>query len=80
MSEGKSSKRMMYGPSFPVDKTEKYDDKVEEMNSMVDLVRTLKEIDASPENIDTHKDGVIGENSGERIKLNDTEDEGVKQS
>ena len=40
------------------------------MNSMVDLVRTLKEIDASPENIEAHKDGTISENTGQRIRLN----------
>ena len=70
MSEDKPRKQMMYGPSFPVDKINACDENFEEMNSMVDLVGTLKEIDASPENIETHKDGVVGENSGERIKLN----------
>lgn len=70
MFESESPKKMMYGPSFPVD--EKKDGVVgpEEMNSMVDLVRTLKEIDASPENIEAHKDGTISENTGQRIRLN----------
>lgn len=70
MSEGNSRKQMMYGPSFPVDGEKDGVVRPEEMNSMVDLVRTLKEIDASPENIEAHKDGTISENTGQRIRLN----------
>ena len=79
MTKGRLKKQMMYGPSFPINKTDKKNDKIEKMNSMVDLVRVLKEIEESPENINAHKDGVIGEYSGRRIKLSSGSDKDARQ-
>lgn len=68
-----TSNGLMFGPSVPLDlakttKPEKETVKAD-MNAMTDLVRALKDVDASPEKINQNKHGGTGTTTGEHINL-----------
>lgn len=67
------SGELMFGPSMPLDLTKTVKSKQAttkaDMNAMTDLVRALKDVDASPEKINQNKHGGTGTTTGEHINL-----------
>lgn len=63
----KTGKSLMFGPPMPFNTN----DKKEDMGAMTDLVRALKDVDASPKNIDKNKHSGIGTATKKEIKLSE---------
>lgn len=68
----KTGKGLMFGPLMPFNTNEKTTNgKKEDMGAMTDLVRALRDVDASPENIDRNKHGGTGTVTKKEIKLSE---------
>lgn len=73
----KEGKSLMFGPPMPLNQKAAADNAKTgtktDMGAMTDLVRALKEVDASPEKIDQYKHSGVGTATGKNIKSSDNE-------